>query len=126
MSERRIRKFYCIMLEMLSDNVFYGILVFVGVVGVAIAIGVGVTSGRSMYQDYDPEKEEGFEDFMGLGPVLWLLFAFILLAVGLLLSVLSYNTKNATSVVIAVCALGASGFSFYGMYESNKYVPKIR
>ena len=114
------------MLEMLSDNVFYGLLVLAGVIGVACAIIFGVTSGKSMYQDYDPEKADGFEDFMGLGPGLWLLFAFILLAVGLLLSVLSYNTKNVTSVVIAVCALGASGFSFYGMYESNKYVPKIR
>ena len=59
---------------------------------------------------------------MGMGPGLWLLFAFIFLAFGILLSVLSYNTKNVTSAVIAVCALGVFGFSFYGLYESNKFV----
>jgi uncharacterized membrane protein YhaH (DUF805 family) len=94
-------------------------------IGIACAIIFGLTSKKPIgYQDY--EKEERFEDFMGLGPGLWVLFAFIFLAVGLLLSVLSYNTKNVISIVIAVCALGASGFSFYGMYESNKYVPKMR
>jgi len=101
-----------------------GIIVGVSLVVVGLIVWAIVKAAGGAYQDY--EKEERFEDFMGLGPGLWVLFAFILLAVGLLLSVLSYNTKNVTSVVIAVCALGASGFSFYGMYESNKYVPKMR
>jgi hypothetical protein len=92
-----------------------------------LALGVGIwaivkaAGVKGAYQDYDPEEAEGFKIFMGLNPMIWLLLAFILLGLGIVFSIGSYNEKDATLVGMAVCALSASGFCFYGLYESNKF-----
>lgn len=120
MFEKQIRKFYCIMLEMHP-----GLLILAGclllVLGVGIWAIVKAVGVKGAYQDYDPEEEEGFKNFMGLNPLIWLLLAFILLGLGALFSIGSYKQKDAGLVGMAACALGAAGFCFYGLYESNKY-----